>query len=117
MQLYFINIFHGSSTTFQGLFNLLLVITSSNLHCCGRESHRKLTRKNYSSLFLSSDRFNAMFSQPFALCITIDSSLSTNRKEKWNYYVFVYNSLLVIHSLFQGDKRTQVSSSSEKGDV
>lgn len=49
--------------------------------------------------------------------ITIDSSLSTSHKKKWNCYVFVYNSLLEIHGFFQGDKRTEVSTSSVKGDV
>lgn len=64
------------------------------------------------------DRFNAMFSQPFTVyeANTI-RSLSTNHKERRNFYALVYNSLLKEHSLSQGDKRTGVSSSSEKGDV
>lgn len=104
-------IYHSSSATFQ-----------SNFLCGNVCNIQRWREKSFFSLFsfvyVHSDRFNAAFSQPFTVCAHICGQLFVyTPQKKWNCFVFVYNSLLEIHGFSQGDKRTEVSTSSVKGDV
>lgn len=103
-------IFHSSSTTSQ-----------SNFLCSNVCNIQSWQEKSFFfpplSSFTLTDLMLHSHNHLQCVYITIDSSLSTSHKKKWNCYVFVYNSLLEIHGFFQGDKRTEVSTSSVKGDV
>ncbi len=81
---------------------------------CDKEKKKQFF---YCSVIILADLMPCFQKHLLYVWASIDSSLSATHKEKRNYYVFVYNSPLAICSLFQGDKRTQVRSSSEEGDV